>query len=232
MAPRKGSVAGEKREGPGAGADDVARPPKKKFLLSAAAAAIAAAEKPEPSTKTPAKQLRKSKSGSAAGHGDSDSDGGSLEAVELAVGTRVEVYFDDDKWYSGRVTSKRDAKGQYEVFFDDGERQLLRIPDTDVRISFEAGSKAPDAYDSTDSAAPASLEVRRVWRMCDARAAGDCNARPSSRGCHSKQATTMVTLGRPMVTLGQARATMMATLGQSMQSSAPVMCVGQRGACI
>ena len=54
---------------------------------------------------------------------------GGGEGELYAVGTRVKVFFDDGRWYDGKVVSKRLAKGDYEVLFDDGERLHLRIPD-------------------------------------------------------------------------------------------------------
>jgi hypothetical protein len=141
----------DKRDGAAAGAADAEvapRPHKKKLVQQPAAAAAAS---PDPAA-AKAAEGKHQKAAAAEAEAESDSDEGAtasaLEAPELAVGTKVQVLFDDGQWYSGKVTTKRSHKGKYEVIFDDGERVVLRIPASDVRVCDRHGMP-PDSADAS-----------------------------------------------------------------------------------
>lgn len=81
--------------------------------------------------------------------GAREGDGGGAEEEEKAaqeapktgvkddgynVGCRVEVYFDDGLWYEGEIVALDAAKGVHSIFFLDGDRQDIALPDPDVRL--------------------------------------------------------------------------------------------------
>jgi hypothetical protein len=65
----------------------------------------------------------------------SDTIGESLATltVKAAIGSEVEVLFEDGKWYPGQIKS-RDNDGRYKVEFDDGDKCDFAEGDPDVRL--------------------------------------------------------------------------------------------------
>ena len=47
-----------------------------------------------------------------------------IRHLEIPLGARVQVRFDDEQWYSGKVNSQRSARGNYHVIFDDGDKKV------------------------------------------------------------------------------------------------------------
>ena len=64
----------------------------------------------------------------------SDTIGESTLTVKAAIGSEVEVLFEDGKWYPGQIKS-RDTDGRYKVEFDDGDKCDFAEGDPDVRLA-------------------------------------------------------------------------------------------------
>jgi hypothetical protein len=52
----------------------------------------------------------------------------------FALGTVIEVIFDDGKWYKGWLVSFNTRTNEYRVSFEDGDWQIMKLPDPDVRF--------------------------------------------------------------------------------------------------
>jgi hypothetical protein len=45
------------------------------------------------------------------------------------------VLYDDGRWYHGGISAYDPRKGEFTVMFDDGDEQVVKLPDQDVRLN-------------------------------------------------------------------------------------------------
>ena len=53
----------------------------------------------------------------------------------IQVGNPVKVLYDDGQWYHGGITSFNTRTKEFTVQFDDGDEQVVKLPDQDVRMN-------------------------------------------------------------------------------------------------
>jgi hypothetical protein len=69
---------------------------------------------------------------------------------QFAIGTEIEVIFDDGKWYKGWLVTFNSKTNEYRVSFEDGDWQIMKLPDPDVRFP-DQDIENPNLLGSLDS---------------------------------------------------------------------------------